>query len=589
MNTLLRFPRVLWVAALLAVLLALPSLFADFYCDDQAMVLVIERVAPSPIPGPFHLYSFMTGAPGERDWLVQHSAAPWWTVDGIRVSFMRPLSSLLLVLDHALAGRHPLPYHLHSIAWYVAAVLAAALLFRRLLPEREAALAALLFAISPAHWMLAAWPSARHVAISGALAAFALLLHIEAREQGGTGSRKLTLAAFACALLALCGGEDALAVFAYVAAYELIGRREALTLRLRALVPWGALFVAYAALYQGLGFGVRGTGGYIDPIAQTHAYLSLLPRRLAVYLNAALLCVPSELSMIAPQSGRILAALGVAATLAFGGLLRRAARALDSELRRTLAWLLVGALLALLPGAASMPGDRVLFNANLALAPALAVLLLHAGAASKPAIFTWLARAGVALFGLIHLVLAPLSFAFGGWQLASSSHAAMAAAAKAEIPARPGVAVVGIGLADPLVGMYLPASLYIAPRPEPRPSAVHLLSTSAHDHLVKRIDDRNLEISIVGGALLDGALESLFRPESAPLRVGDRLPLGAWTVQILDETAGRPTRFSVSFDRSLDDPSLVLLIWKDGGLRALPPPQIGHEVLLKRELGPMGL
>ena len=90
----LRFPRVLWVLALLSVLLASPSLFAELYCDDQAMVLTIEGIEPAPIPGPFHLYSFMTGTPGERDWLVRESVLPWWAMDGIRLSFFRPLSSV---------------------------------------------------------------------------------------------------------------------------------------------------------------------------------------------------------------------------------------------------------------------------------------------------------------------------------------------------------------------------------------------------------------------------------------------------------------------------------------------------------------
>jgi len=584
-----RFPRVLWAVALLAGLLALPSLFADHYCDDQFMVLTAEGVVPAPVPGPFHLYSFMTGAPGERDWLVQRSAAPWWTVDGIRLSFFRPLSSALLVLDHALAGRDPLAYHVHSIVWYALAALVSALLFRRLLPEREAALAALLFVVSPAHWMLAAWPSARHVAISGALSTIALLLHIESREGPASGSRALPLAALGSAVLALAGGETALGLFGYIAAYELVGRREPLSVRLRALAPWGALFVAYAALYKGFGFGVRLAGGYVDPITDTRAYLSLLPSRLAMYLGAALLCVPSELPLMVPKSGPMLAVLGVLTALAFGTLLRRALRPLESEVERTLAWLLLGGLLSLLPGAASLPGDRVLFLPNLALAPALAVVLLHAGRRATPMVLTWFARFGVALFGVIHIALAPLSFANFARQLASSSHAALELAANAEISARPGLMVVGIGLADPLVGMYLPASLYIAPRPEPRPIAVHLLSTSAHDHQLTRTDERTLEVNVLGGALLEGPFEALFRPASAPLRVGDRLTLGAWTVQILDENAGRPSRFSVSFDRALDDPTLAFLIWKGGKLRALPAPRVGERVLVKHELGPMGI
>ena len=585
----LRFPRVLWVVALLSVLLALPSLFADLYCDDQAMVLTIEGIEPAPIPGPFHLYSFMTGAPGERDWLVRESVLPWWAVDGIRLSFFRPLSSALLVLDHAIAGRHPLFYHLHSVTWYLLAVLAAALLFRRLLPEREAALAALLFAVSPAHWMLAAWPSSRHVAISGALGIIALMLHLEAREQGESRARRLSVASLACAALALSGGETALGLFAYIAAYELIGRREPLALRLRALAPWATLLFAYAAFYQGLGFGVRYIGGYVDPIAQTRAYLELLPSRLAVYLQALLLGIPSELSMLIPKFGGILAALGVAVALLFAALLRRAARALDTEIERTLAWLLVAALLALLPGVASMPGDRVLFLSNLGISAALSVLLMYAGRKAEPIIFTWLARAGVGLFGLVHVVLAPVSFAFSAWLMASSSHAALAAAAKAEIPVRAGMIVAGIGLADPLIGMYLPGTLYIAPRADPRPVAMHLLSMSAHDHLLKRTDDRTLEITILNGELLDGTFESLFRPPSSPLRVGDRVPLAAWTVQILEESAGRPTRFSVSFDRSLDSPTLCLLIWKGKALRSLAPPSVGQQVIVKHELGPMGI
>lgn len=585
----LRFPRVLWVLALLAVLLALPSLFAELYCDDQAMVLTIEGIEPAPIPGPFHLYSFMTGAPGERDWLVRESVLPWWAVDGIRLSFFRPLSSALLVLDHALAGRHPLFYHLHSLAWYLLAVLAAALLLRRLLPEREAALAALLFAVSPAHWMLAAWPSARHGAISGALGIIALLLHLEAREPSEPRSRKLIVASLLCAALALSGGETALGLFGYIASYELIGRREALALRLRALAPWAALLFVYAALYKGLGFGVRSVGGYVDPIAQTRAYFELLPSRVAVYLEASLFGIPSELSVLLPKLRGILAALGVAAALVFAGLLRRAARTLDAELERSLAWLLVAALLALLPGVASMPGDRVLFLPNLGITAALAVLLLHAGRRADPLILTWLARAGVALFGLVHVVLAPVTFGFSAWLLTTSSRAALAAVAKAEIPLRAGVVVAGIGLADPLVGMYLPGTLYIAPRADPRPIAMHLLSMSAHDHLLKRTDDRTLEITVLNGALLDGTFESLFRPPSAPLRVGDRVPLAAWTVQILEENAGRPTRFSVSFDRSLDAPSLCLLIWKGGALRSLAPPSVGRQVIVKHELGPMGI
>ena len=89
--------------------------------------------------------------------------------------------------------------------------------------------------------------------------------------------------------------------------------------------------------------------------------------------------------------------------------------------------------------------------------------------------------------------------------------------------------------------------------------------------------------------MLEGAFEYLFRPPSSPLHIGDTLPIGTWSVRILDETAGRPSRFSITFDRSIDDPTLAFLIWKGKTLRALVPPRVGDQVLIEHEDGPMGL
>ena len=100
---------------------------------------------------------------------------------------------------------------------------------------------------------------------------------------------------------------------------------------------------------------------------------------------------------------------------------------------------------------------------------------------------------------------------------------------------------------------------------------------------------RALEIQVLGGALLEGVFETLFRAPNAPLRAGDIVPLGAWSVRILEDISGRPARFSVTFDRSVDDPSLAFLVWRGGALRAFVPPKLGARALVKHEVGPMGL
>jgi hypothetical protein len=583
----LRTPRAYWIAALLAIAVASPSLFAEFYCDDGYAVLRLEGAVASPVPGPLHLYTFARFLPGEpRPW-VEHGPFPWWTSEGLKLSFFRPLSSALFAFDHWVAGRHPLPYHVHTIGWYAAAVVLAAMLFRHLLPEREGDLAALLFAVSPAHWIIAAWPSARHVAVSGAFALAAVLLHLVGRERGDVRTR---FAAPLVWIVALSGGETALGALAYVAAYEVLGRSEALADRARALAPWGALLSIYIATYKGLGFGASEAGGYLDPLGEPRAYLLALPSRLAVFANAALLGIPSELTMIAPRLVPLFATLGVGALLLFLGLLRRARADMPPGLSRTLRWLLVGALFATIPGAAGIPGDRVLFLPNLGIVAALAVVLLRGAKKGRGSTGSLLlARAGVGLFGLVHVVLGPLAFAFEGWNLSSSSRAAMTAAAEAQIPRGDGVRLLGIGLADPLVGMYLGSSLRLAPNADPRPVELNLLSMSAHNHRVARIDDRTLDISIEGGSLLESGFESVVRSTGSPLVAGDVVSLGSWSVRVLADDGRRPTRFLVHFDRSLDDPRMALVVWSGGALRTLPPPRVGDSVLVRHEPGPTGI
>lgn len=582
----LRFPRAYYLAALFAIALSLPSVLADFYADDEFFVVRLDGVVPTAAPGPFALYTFATGGPDQHARLVDRGFLPWWTVDGLRLSFFRPLSSALFALDHAIAGHHPLLYHLHSIAWYTLAVVVAAGLFRRLLPDREAALAALMFAVAPAHWMLPAWPASRHVAVSGAFGLASIFFHLRRRS---SPSLMPSIAALVCACFALAGGETALAVFAYVAAYELWGRTEALSLRLRALVPWAALFLGYTLLYRAGGYGAHGSGPYLDPIAAPGVYLSALPSRLAVFAGAAFFGLPSDVANLDPKFGPRLAALGALATLAFALLLLRALSNVDSAMRRTLHWLMAGAFLSALPGAGAIPGDRVLFMPNLGVTAALAVILLHAGRrGSSFSLTEFPARAGVVLFAFVHVLAGPIAFGAQNARLAASSHAAMAIASAAVIPARAGLRVYGIGLSDPLVGMYLWPTLALAERAEPRPAEVHLLSVSPHDHRIRRTDDSTLEIDIEGGAFLDDTFSSLVRPSSAPLRAGDTLALGLSTVRILADSAGHPTRFSVTFDRPLDDPSIALVVWQEGALRTISAPPMGADRLIPHEVGPTG-
>src|SRR5204863_5360142 len=107
------------------------------------------------------------------------------------------------------------------------------------------------------------------------------------------------------------------------------------------------------------------------------------------------------------------------------------------------------------------------------------------------------------------VILAAPLFLFGVVHFTVTSRAAVAIAKSAELPQRDGVRVAGIGLSDPLAGMYFAPTL-VTSRAS-RPEALFLLSMSARDHRVMRIDERTLEIGIEGGALLEGTFEQVVR------------------------------------------------------------------------------
>ena len=91
-----------------------------------------------------------------------------------------------------------------------------------------------------------------------------------------------------------------------------------------------------------------------------------------------------------------------------------------------------------------------------------------------------------------------------------------------------------------------------------------------------------LELSTPEGTLLDGAWPSVFRARSLPLPRGAVVRTSYMTATVLDDRAGRPTRVSFQFTRPLDDPSLIFLAFRDGGLRRLAMPPVGTDLALPR-------
>ncbi len=140
----------------------------------------------------------------------------WATADGGYASgYYRPLMTLSLAVDRQLFGLEPGGYHLHSLAWHLAAVWALHRLLLRLTGPVPALLGAALFALHPLQSEAVIWIAARNDLMAAALllGALAVLGPVEISR------RRLVLGGI-LALGAVLSKESALLVPVFLACLD---------------------------------------------------------------------------------------------------------------------------------------------------------------------------------------------------------------------------------------------------------------------------------------------------------------------------------------------------------------------------------
>jgi len=564
----------------LAMAIAATSIAVGFATDDHAFRAVLHSRSPLA-PAKSDLFRFVRGDPAETRLLVRTGHLPWWSAPDLRIHFLRPLTSLAFAADDSRFGDDPLGYHLVSLAWYLALLVAVACALRRLLAPPAATLALAVFALSAAHVQAYAWISARHVAVGGALGAAALALAL----RGGRRARWIALLALAAAL---AGSEAALAVVPMWVALELAGDARPLRARLLACLPVVALAVAYLAAYSLLGGGARASGGYCDPLADPLRTAALALVRIPVLLGDAALGIPAELAHVVPEWLLALAGAGAVGFIALAWRASRAARAPDDRLVHpampdqpgglTLVALGLGGLGAVVLGVAGFPDGRVLVVPDIAFA-ALLGLLLHRGLRAR-----WPGRALVAVVAVAHLALAPLASLHAIDRLAGHARATEEIAREAVALAGPSHRLFLVAASDPMVFLYpraVAAGL--------TPGAIRcwsVLSAARAGHRLTRTGERTVELEPVGRTLLDGSFDRLFRAADRPFAPGETIEQCGAAIRVARVEDGRPARLSIEWRRSLDDPALVLVVWRGGRLERLASPRIGETIELPWSPGP---
>jgi len=578
---------------LLGLCLVLPSLRAGFFADDYLQIAQLEGWSANPV-SPLDLYSFV---PRDRARLAAllDRGAPYFVAPTLQIRFVRPLSSALMAFDHALFGRRPLPYHVHTLLWYAALLAVVGALLRRAAPGSLWLLAFLIFCLDDGHALSVTFIAARYAVVSCVLVWLGLAAHLRWRIHGWRAGAFL---APLLGALGLAAGEMGLAALAYVIAWEICERRPGWR---RALAPTGLLIAAYLIAYRLIGGGVHASDAYLDPFGDPLGFLAQLPARLVLLFGNLLFRTPVDSAFFDDRLRAPLVGAGVAAALLVAFWLPRALRRLPADEAGRVRWLGVGAAGALLAGTPGTLGDRLVFAASLGGSVVVAALLRDAWLLFRARRARFLAGVALMALGLPNLVLAAVllpgktiffSRTFAGYRRT---------AREAEIAAPVAARVVIVALDDLFALQLLPARAFEQGRPPDELRAIArgerdalggpdqlgklgggILSMAAAPHRLRRTGPDTLELSTPEGTLLDGPWPSVFRSRALPLARGTVVRTSYMTVTILDDRAGRPTRASFQFTRTLDDPSLVFLVFRDGGLRRLTMPPVGEVLELPR-------
>ena len=348
-----------------------------------------------------------------------------------------------------------------------------------------------------------------------------------------------------------------------------------------------AIAAVYAVTYKSLGFGAAGSGGYLDPAAEPLAYAHALATRVPALLVDAFVHVPAEVSTIAPALPFVIA--GVAVTFGVGALFRAVLPAVPDDERAALRWLVPAALGSLLLAAGGFPGSRLLFFPSIGVAVLLAVLL-HRGTerlASAPPVRGKIGlHIGRALLVVVHLIFAPLLFVGNAAPFAETARKGEEAFRRAEVERGAPRRVVVLAASDPMASFY-PAAIAALVAPETL-GTWNVLSMARADHRVTRTGPKSLRLDVVGGRMMEGAFEIVFRSPRAAFHPGDRVEISGATVTVIAVDRGAPTAVEASFDVALDDPALYLLTWRDGRLARFSPPPVGGSADLRWSPGPLG-
>lgn len=607
------------VVGLLAGFARREALQVELLADDYMHHAMLTGSYPGEDYVPFDLYAFLRSDPELQARHIEHGTAPWWSViDGdpdaaggtVVFAVLRPLSSALLTVDHALwpldrAGAIR-ARHLHSLLWFVLTIGAAGLVFGRLFDRRLALLAVVLFACDAGLVVPLAWLANRCVLISASFGLLGVWAHVSWRD-GKLGldarmRRNLIALEIVCMSAAMGAGEYGLLAVSYVLAWELVGVESgSVAARVRALLPALVPALLYVLLHQVRGYGTFGEA-YLDMLGAPSSWLALASERAAKLATSAAWGLPPSTGDAFDTSMRWLSKARlhtdlqrehllwcVLLLMLMAALVWVIRVGLSKPERRALAALVLGAVLGLVPITAPPPQERLLVLSQLGACALIAavivasVRLVRGRMPDGATVPSWPRRLLPVPFMLVLLYSHVVVDLRLGQRMVEAIHATeaptRAAFARGDLPSMDPEAlrereVIVLNAVNLPIGLH--GGFILEAHGWPAPRSWRTLAMGPFALSVTRPASDTLELWAVQGAWLATTYEHNFRRADQPLVAGDVRERGGLRVEIMQDLDGHPTRVRVRFPVSIDDPRYLFLISTKQGLRRWQPPALGR-------------
>ncbi|MCR9164495.1 MAG: hypothetical protein ACE37F_07430 [Nannocystaceae bacterium] len=548
--------------AVILVVLRLPVLSTGLHMDDMAQRAMVAGHYPVPRAA-WDLYTFSTGEPSEVQALLRAGALPWWSDPQLRLSALRPLSSLLVWVD--IAALDARGAHVHSLLWWFAMLAALGWALHPILGVRWALAAVALYAFDDAHAFPLAWLANRAAIVSGAFGWLALGAYVR-RRPGWLVALMSTLS--------MAGGEYGLCALAYVVAHAGFLDDRPWRTRARALLPAVVPVLIYLGLHRVGGFGAQHSGIYVDPAAEPAAFVAALVERAPRLLLD--MATGSPLVVFEGWSAAVVwgvAAVAVGASFAAISWLR-------TEGRSVARWAVVGALMAVVPVCASFLSERLTVLASVGvhvLSAGVLVTAVEGALARRWSAQTLVALAASVPIALGHVWVASHAFASKVDTVRAFNDAGrrLAEAMPVHDETAPQERWVLLAAGDPMMLIYPPHLRALGGHP--RPGALSVLCLSPGPLTMRRVTPRALEITAANG-WLQSPLERFFRRADRPLP--DSVGFDGLQVDVVERDGSVPKTVRFTFDRRLEASGLRVMSVGLRGVFRYPVAAVGSTMPL---------